>query len=475
MERARRELFPPITEDLREFCNILDGRTWADLYSPNHEKQLAHKVVETDNGQITAIVFANDTFLQFLSENPTERREVSFDATFKVVPRRPSGFCQLMTAVVYFQDIGFPIFFALMTKRTQEAYVAVLDIFHQKTSAWEIVAVSSDFEKGLVNAIITRYPNAEFHGCWYHCCQAIWRMVMKTGLVEDCKNNDDMKRAIKMLMALAHLPATRGAPHDDAVPAYDIADGLEAILIFIHEKNLEEKLANLIEYFQNYWMARVTPRCFSVFNLPRRTNNALESFHALVLSIMGPHANVWKFLVHLSDLSNMYFSEFKALVEGKTIRRQKPQNTNTQNLRKIIGKLVSREFSVTEFLRKAAHTVDGAYNTLQTQNARAEATEAYQASEDEDDPEDVIPRALRNVPAEVEELLPEDPEPDQRTHMTCKVCLLNPLTHLVYPCGHFVLCENCVIGLRENQSPFVTLKCPVCRSECGDIVRVFFA
>lgn len=41
------------------------------------------------------------------------------------------------------------------------------------------------------------------------------------------------------------------------------------------------------EYFESYWMDRVTPESFSVFDEPDRTNNKIESYHSQLPEFLG--------------------------------------------------------------------------------------------------------------------------------------------------------------------------------------------
>ena len=48
----------------------------------------------------------------------------------------------------------------------------------------------------------------------------------------------------------------------------------------------------------------------------------------------------------------------------------------------------------------------------------------------------------------------------------CVVCLDQDANHAATPCGHLVLCEVCVAGIRGSQ-------CPVCRATVASYVRIY--
>ena len=51
----------------------------------------------------------------------------------------------------------------------------------------------------------------------------------------------------------------------------------------------------------------------------------------------------------------------------------------------------------------------------------------------------------------------------------CVICLSSTSTHVVVPCGHMCLCEQCAVLPKLQQ----TKQCPVCRSKYSMIIRVF--
>ena len=59
---------------------------------------------------------------------------------------------------------------------------------------------------------------------------------------------------------------------------------------------------------------------------------------------------------------------------------------------------------------------------------------------------------------------PPSPKPLAKSVAECVVCLEAKMTHIVVPCGHYCLCEECAWGL--------TL-CPMCRAPIKQTLRVF--
>jgi len=55
-----------------------------------------------------------------------------------------------------------------------------------------------------------------------------------------------------------------------------------------------------------------------------------------------------------------------------------------------------------------------------------------------------------------------------QSERTCVICMNNPQTHLIIPCGHKCLCEKCSIEHLEKINI-----CPICRQNVKKLQRVF--
>jgi len=64
-----------------------------------------------------------------------------------------------------------------------------------------------DFEIGMIVAIRDSFGyNIEIKGCLFHFGQSIWRQVQKLGLVHDYTHNDEVKKTVRRICALALVP-----------------------------------------------------------------------------------------------------------------------------------------------------------------------------------------------------------------------------------------------------------------------------
>jgi len=70
----------------------------------------------------------------------------------------------------------------------------------------------------------------------------------------------------------------------------------------------------------------------------------------------------------------------------------------------------------------------------------------------------------------VEPVPPTDDEiEDVPDGQLCVICLMRRRRSVFIPCGHLVCCQGCAISVESEVAP----KCPVCRQEVRDSVRIF--
>jgi len=104
-------------------------------------------------------MFASDEQLQLLSTATT----VFIDATFKTVPRL---YYQLFTVFVQQDVFLFPVFYALMTRKTRELYSAVFGKLKEAVPSFTPLNIMADFEEAAVSAFKHIFGEAvSVHGC----------------------------------------------------------------------------------------------------------------------------------------------------------------------------------------------------------------------------------------------------------------------------------------------------------------------
>ena len=188
------------------------------------------------------IVFASDRMLQILQESTTW----IMDGTFKVAPRLVF---QLYTihAVVQ-RGTGtetYPCVYALLPNKTTETYVRLLNVVRnaQPMQATPTM-IMIDFENASKAAVNQVFPNATVSGCFFHLCQSLWRNIQSNGLVPLYTEDQEARKILKQLPALAFLPI------DDVIHGFDTIDEELA------EPEYEEQIRQIFNYFEDVYIGR---------------------------------------------------------------------------------------------------------------------------------------------------------------------------------------------------------------------------
>lgn len=198
--------------DLPESLQSVDGESI--LLYDNQQNDRKSRV-----GRIS--LYGSESGLRTLAASAS----VFADATYAVCPR---PFYQLLIVHGRLEnDRIVPLAWALMTRKTKEAYVAALSAIKQKVAT--ILAADqpvpddddaapllnflklqpqyalTDFEKALQDAFAQVFPGIILKGCFFHYRQCVHRRVKQYGLKGQYATNFYVRQAVKMLIALSYL------------------------------------------------------------------------------------------------------------------------------------------------------------------------------------------------------------------------------------------------------------------------------
>ncbi|KAL7307778.1 hypothetical protein TKK_0000106 [Trichogramma kaykai] len=79
---------------------------------------------------------------------------------------------------------------------------------------------------------------------------------------------------------------------------------------------------DFIEYIRNFWFTQVSPRNFCVWGAATRTNNAIESYHNVLLHNLGENPPFWKWLCRIKTIMKRQYVDFETIERGRTVARQ---------------------------------------------------------------------------------------------------------------------------------------------------------
>ena len=184
-----------------------------------------------------------------------------------------------------------------------------------------------DWEPASRNAFKEMHPLRIF-GCWFHYTQRIWGKTQKLGLSQEFRDNPLVGNFIRHLMAIPFLPASLISP----------------TYTFLQLPTLESttmmKLDKLKKYFKKRWLNQILSEELSIFELDIATNNAAESYHSRLKSMIKTnHPRIWTFLGTLNQVIQDTDNGMGRLrLEKKLPGKGKGQQSETMNVEETISK-----------------------------------------------------------------------------------------------------------------------------------------
>ena len=312
MYRARKTVEPKIPSNASEFLDLIPNTTYG--------KYFQFSVTSSDH---TGVIFFSEKMSEFLSEVTN----IQFDGTFYTCPVQ---FYQLWTVFVSVGRHTLPAIHCLLTGKGQELYEAVINNIFSNIPHFRPLASMSDWEPAARNAMKKALPNSELYGCWFHFTQRIWAKTQNVGLAQEFRNNQDIECYIKQLMAIPYLPSSLINPTYTCLqmPSLDTSD-----------PNMI-KLQKLKKYFKKRWLSQIEPGELSVYNLNIATNNAAESYHSKIKSIIRTcHPRIWTFIATLNDIIQDTDNDIGRLQRGLEISRpRKREIYRILNVEELLNK-----------------------------------------------------------------------------------------------------------------------------------------
>ena len=319
-----------------------------------------------------------------------------------------------------------------MTRKTQAAYS---HLFKNLDGRWKLrpVCITTDFEKGLRNALKKQYPAARLIGCWFHFSQALRRRAktIKNFLIF-LKSNKDAR---KLFRKFTFLPLLR---EDKIVMAFTLFKDESRIF--------GSRFNDFVKYVEDQWIVKEGPTSFCVYMLPDRTNNLLESFNSNLNSKIPTSGSFFKFIELLRSEELTTSADYAKIKAGGAQVYSKKSNKYVESNKFIIEnqhKFEKGQLSVLQFFEKM-----------------------LQLDEDEKEYED------EDSDNEIED------EGEEVNSDLCMICITNNKSTLLEPCNHLKFCKDCVetlvVPTVDAEGNCVTPTCPECDIEITGQRIVYF-
>ena len=240
--------------------------------------------------------------------------DLYLDATFTV----PPGFYQLLICMVYdrTRSAYVPVVYTLMTHKTQVLYWHALASI-VVLSNWKLAARSftTDFEKALINAAKTQFPEGFHVGCLFHLKQA-WRrhLIVKLGF---------LAAQIKLAMEVGTLDLLCIIPQDEVEEF-----GIPYVRSVIEEDLDEDEVAKWDEfwvYFKHQWIPildswNISDENGEYKNIMNRTNNGLESYNKQINALFTHTPSLLEFCAVMEQESRRVARRLQDIDSGTVDR-----------------------------------------------------------------------------------------------------------------------------------------------------------
>ena len=256
---------------------------------------------------------------------------------------------------------------------------AVIDACDNIGVSADPTTVICDFESAVINAVkATLGAHVAVKGCFFHLCQSTWRKVQDLGLVQAYKTNDNVRKFVNMIDALAYLP-------ESEVPA-----GMRFLQQNVPDCADADLLRELLTYFDATYVSgavrrvqrptdasaaiprlvlRRLPPLFppSLWNVydatlagTDRTNNLCEAWNRAFGSLVGhPHPSFWVAVEALQQDAATETTTLLQSARGQPPAKRVKRSTVRlqQQLQTICGELRDGRQSVAQALSALSHTI----------------------------------------------------------------------------------------------------------------------
>ncbi|KAL4126003.1 hypothetical protein QTP88_010235 [Uroleucon formosanum] len=168
--------------------------------------------------------------------------------------------------------------------------------------------ITIDFEAATIQVIKDVFPNIQISGCNYQFNQSLWRKVQNVGLVDEYRDNEEIRLNIRMCSALA------------LITLQDIDEGW---LIIMESNPNNEKLKLFHDYFVEQWLENeiMSKNIWNCYQKRHRTNNVVEGWNSrLNKQINRPRPTflaLYKCLKLEAELGDLLFNRHFLNLEGK--------------------------------------------------------------------------------------------------------------------------------------------------------------
>ena len=115
------------------------------------------------------LLFTTETNIKILNTNKDWYADGTFDIS-------PTLFKQLYSVHVIINNFDLPMLYAFLPNKKQQVYLKMFKMI-RKIVDTKPTSINMDFEKAVMNAAISVYPNCLIYGCYFHLSQNFFKQL----------------------------------------------------------------------------------------------------------------------------------------------------------------------------------------------------------------------------------------------------------------------------------------------------------
>ena len=292
------------------------------LKSSRDEDFVAHDG-KSDKGA-RVIVFSTNRNLETLSTHPNWIA----DGTFYVAPKQ---FYQSYSIHAVIDGKCLPLLFALLSDKTQDTYIFLLNIIKGLMCDIEFGIIMLDFEIAAMNAFKQVFEQFELMNCFFHLCQSVQKRIQKSFKVK-YRTDKAFARASRLVVFLAFVPIAYVESAFEALSIHISSTYPELMVVANYFEQSYLGLYSIdgnragdkfsIKHWNHYAMVLVDP------NYPR-TSNMIEGFHLGFKSkVNRPKPTVQEYFKAVRDQQVSTDYHLDRLEQGMTPAKKRKTNNH---------------------------------------------------------------------------------------------------------------------------------------------------
>ena len=328
--------------------------TIGELLIPNQLRQTTDQrtflLYDSGFGDVNRmLIFSTDQFLQSLHDS----EHWMCDGTFKVARNL---FYQVYTVHALIRNNVLPCVFVLLPNKQHVTYSRMWTEIKSLKLGLAPRSVQIDYELASKAALIEAFPQTRIYGCYFHLGQSLWRKIQENGLQRLYVQYENVRMALKMLLALAFLPVN------------EVSDAFDELVA-----DYPPEVLPLVNYFEENYVGRRDRRgdrrqplfpvdMWSVkarqdAGLPQ-TNNQLESWHnAFQGSTEISKPSIFRFIEALRQEEALQRINRTQLLQGRDLT-QRMKKYVTINTRITVVQQHRDQYDLLQFLRALAQNLE---------------------------------------------------------------------------------------------------------------------